>query len=108
LHYQEQLAELARLVVAGAAEHSKKIAQFIATFEADIINLVEVEGCSNLKSLISDGGAPSLRGAYTAYLKQGTDAATGQDVALVTKCASPPRCYTPQRIRMLIRESKDR
>lgn len=75
---------------AGATEHLEKVAQFIATLEADVVNLVEVEGCSNLKSLVVYGGAAALDGAYTAYLRQGTDSATGQDVALVTRCVIYP------------------
>jgi hypothetical protein len=76
-----------KISATGATEHLQKVAAFIATFKADMVNLVEVEGCSTLKSLIVDGGA-AMEGTYTAYLEQGTDSVTGQDVALLTKCAT--------------------
>ena len=65
-------AEVRKRQCAGAQEHLEKVAQFIATFEADIVNLVEVEGCSNLEALVVDGGAAALRGSYTGYVRQGT------------------------------------
>lgn len=68
------------------------MAEFIATFDADIVNLVEVEGCSNLEALVTEGGAAGLGGSYTAYLRQGTDRATGQDVALLTRY-HPASCF---------------
>ena len=86
-------AEVRKRQCAGAQEHLEKVAQFIATFEADIVNLVDVEGCSNLEALVVDGGAAALRGSYTGYVRQGTDRATGQDVALLTRCELTPAAH---------------
>ena len=65
-----------------AAEHMAEIAEAIVKADADIVNLVEVEGLRALERLNVDflGG----RG-YRAALIDGKDNATGQDVGLLTR-----------------------
>lgn len=68
--------------LAAAEEHISQIAQEIVELNADVINLVEVEGCDVLASLINHIGSNS---GYKGYLVQGTDTFTGQNVALLTR-----------------------
>jgi hypothetical protein len=70
---------------AGASAHISAVAEALATFDADMIALVEVEDCSVLDTLVSQ--LDTLKGdQFTGYLIQGTDSVTGQDVALLTRC----------------------
>lgn len=65
-----------------AREHMAKVAAVIAGCNADIVNLVEVENLDALNMLNND----FLQGrGYKAYLVQGRDTTTGQDVALLTR-----------------------
>jgi exonuclease III len=54
----------------------------VAKLDPDILNLCEVEGIDELNLLQS-----SVESKYAAYLKPGTDTATGQNVGLLTKFA---------------------
>lgn len=73
---------------AGAREHAQRTAELIAAWDADIVNLVEVEDCAALAGLVSRlDGAAAASSRFTAYLTQGRDSFTGQDVALLTRCA---------------------
>lgn len=66
----------------AAGEHMEDIAFVIRTLDADIINLVEVEGLDALNRL----NDKYLRGmSYKAYLVKGRDSNTGQDVGLLTR-----------------------
>lgn len=64
-----------------ALEHLHLIARVIRELNYDVLNLVEVESCEVLLELINAIGDPS----YRAYLLPGTDTATGQNVALLTR-----------------------
>ena len=68
--------------LADAEEHVAQIAQEIVELNADVINLVEVEGCDVLESLIRHIGSDH---GYKGYLVEGTDTFTGQNVALLTR-----------------------
>lgn len=70
--------------VEAAEKHMKDIASIIKETEADILNLVEVEGLDALNRL--NAGFLSAEG-YVAYLEKGKDSYTGQDVGLLTKHA---------------------
>lgn len=86
---------------AGAQAHLEAVAAFVATWVADVVALVEVEGCGSLAELAAvlrtlprggggAGAAPDPQSAAdvaTGYLLQGTDSFTEQDVALLTTCA---------------------
>lgn len=65
-----------------AYEHMKKVAEVIRSENPDIVNLVEVENINALntfnKEFLKDLG-------YRAYLVNGRDTYTGEDVALLTK-----------------------
>ena len=72
---------------AGAQRHARRTAERIAAWDADIVNLVEVEDCGTLGDLVSRlDGLAGASSRYTAYLTQGRDSFTGQDVALITRC----------------------
>ncbi len=65
-----------------AAEHIEEIAEVIKSINADIINLVEVENIEVLQSMINE----HLQGyGYKAYLVNGKDTYTGQDVGMLTR-----------------------
>jgi exonuclease III len=66
--------------VNDATTHLQKVANVIRTFNPDIMNLCEVEGCYELEQLNA-----LLGGAYTPYLLFGTDTSTGQNVGILTK-----------------------
>jgi Tc5 transposase DNA-binding domain len=72
---------------AGAAAHTRRVAAAIAGWDADIVALAEVEDCSALSTLLRE---PALQHAsaagYAAYLRKGTDSATEQDVARMSRC----------------------
>ncbi|KAJ9444882.1 hypothetical protein DIPPA_28531 [Diplonema papillatum] len=67
---------------AEATKHAKVMARELDRLQADIFVFVEVEHCSVLDDVI---GFMATGSAYRRYLLQGTDYATGQDVALLTK-----------------------
>ena len=63
------------------------MAAAIKSWDADIVNLVEVEDCIVLRELAVQVNRGASSGAgVTGYLVQGTDGFTGQDVALLTRC----------------------
>jgi len=64
-----------------AVEHLHLIADVLRILNYDVLNLVEVESCNVLQQLIAAIGDSS----YRAYLVPGTDTATGQNVALLTR-----------------------
>lgn len=61
-------------------EHTQHLATVIKKYSPDIINLCEVEGCDEINTLIQ-----LVDPTYTAYLIQGTDTSTGQNVGMMTK-----------------------
>lgn len=61
-------------------EHTQHLANVISKYSPDIINLCEVEGCDELNTLIQ-----IVDPKYSAYLIQGTDTSTGQNVGMITK-----------------------
>ena len=65
-----------------AEAHMAKIAEVIRRHDPDIVNLVEVEHLAALERF-NDKHLGGLR--YKAYLVQGRDTYTGQDVALLTR-----------------------
>jgi len=65
-----------------AQEHMAKVAALIKQANADVVNLVEVENLDALNTL----NTLYLAGrGYRAYLVNGTDTYTGQDVGLLTR-----------------------
>ena len=54
----------------------------IQELNPDIVNFCEVEGCNELNDVIDELGPGSN---YVAYLKKGTDTATGQNVGIITR-----------------------
>ena len=64
----------------AAAFHVQKVAEQLERIDADIIVLQEVENCNVLSSLVGYLGS-----SYRFWLLDGTDSATGQNVALVTR-----------------------
>ena len=66
----------------GASLHLQRVADVIERLGADILNMVEVEGCAILRRLatemLPDAG-------YTPFLKRGTDYFLGQNVGLLTR-----------------------
>lgn len=83
---------------AGAQEHVERVAEFIATWEPDIVALIEVEGCRSLAALAAElrtlprgpNGPPrdaqSDADVLSGLLLQGTDSFTEQDVGLLSTC----------------------
>jgi len=64
-----------------AIKHMEAVAAEMRIIDADIVNMVEVQDCSVLAELNS-----MLKGMnYLPYLLTGTDTATGQNVALLTR-----------------------
>lgn len=66
--------------LADATTHMQNVASVIRTYNPDIVNLCEVEGCYELGQLNG-----LLQNAYTPYLLFGTDTSTGQNVGILTK-----------------------
>ena len=66
--------------VSEANIHLSYVSNVLRTLQPDILNLCEVEGCDELNMVISQ-----LDPSYRAYLKQGTDTATGQNVGMITR-----------------------
>ena len=68
-----------------ARVHMNHLAKIIAATSPDILNLCEVQGCNELSelknTLVNDY---NMTGGIHYYLKEGTDTATGQNVALIT------------------------
>lgn len=68
----------------GAEAHIKRVGDFLATLDADVLSLNEVENCGVLRRVIElIGGKNSLK----PYLIKGVDTATRQNVALISKYA---------------------
>lgn len=67
---------------AEAMAHLQDVALEIQLANADVVNLVEVEGCDTLEVLLDEIG-PEY--GYKYYLLPGTDTYTGQNVALLTR-----------------------
>jgi len=65
-----------------AEEHMQKVAQLIIQGNPDIVNLVEVE---NIQSLTTFNDKFLAGRGYRPFLINGTDTATGQDVALLSR-----------------------
>ena len=65
-----------------AEAHMAEIAEVVRALDADLLNLVEVE---NLAALELFNGKFLAGMGYKAYLDEGIDTATGQDVALLTR-----------------------
>lgn len=66
----------------AAAAHMRNVAEVIKRGSPDMVNLVEVEGLAALQHF----NATYLEGEnYVAYLAQGADTFTGQDVGLLTR-----------------------
>ena len=63
-----------------AQTHINNVASVISSYNTDIINLCEVEGCYELEQLNAN-----LGGKYQPYLLFGTDSATGQNVGMLSK-----------------------
>lgn len=63
-----------------AQTHLNNVASVISSYNPDIINLCEVEGCYELEQLNAH-----LGGKYQPYLLFGTDSATGQNVGMLSK-----------------------
>lgn len=66
--------------LADATTHLQNVANIIRTYNPDIVNLCEVEGCYELGKLND-----LLDNVYTPYLLFGTDTSTGQNVGVLTK-----------------------
>lgn len=68
--------------VAKAEEHMAEVATIVRALDADLLNLVEVENRAALEHF----NRKFLKGmGYTAYLVEGNDTATGQDVGLLSR-----------------------
>uniref|UniRef100_K3WP94 Endonuclease/exonuclease/phosphatase domain-containing protein n=1 Tax=Globisporangium ultimum (strain ATCC 200006 / CBS 805.95 / DAOM BR144) TaxID=431595 RepID=K3WP94_GLOUD len=70
--------------VDAARQHIKKVAQNIKTMDSDIVQLNEVGDCFALQALIAEIAALG-DSTYKPYLVRGTDTATGQNSALITR-----------------------
>ena len=70
----------------GAASHLHRAAQVVARMQADVINLVEVEGCAALAG-IRDALNANVSAAhrYDRYLLTGTDTFLKQQAGLITR-----------------------
>jgi len=66
-----------------AEKHMGEVAEELAVIDADIVNLAEVQDCSTLVLLNSILNQKGMN--YLPYLLSGTDTATGQNVALLTR-----------------------
>ena len=66
----------------AARTHIQYVADVINELNPDIMNLCEIEGCDEINALVKQLGSGSQ---YKGYLKKGTDTATGQNNALLTK-----------------------
>lgn len=65
----------------AAQTHLNYVSNVVKQLNPDILNLCEIEGCDEVKDIIA-----SLEDlSYAAYLKKGTDTATGQNVGLITR-----------------------
>lgn len=66
---------------AGATAHLERVAAVVARLQPDILNLVEVEGCSILRRLAALLPSTGLQ----PFLLRGTDTFLGQNAGLLTK-----------------------
>ncbi len=72
----------------AATAHINEVAEVLRVVNADVVNLLEVEDCSVVQTLVGLLNTPSPApggGGYRGYLRQGTDYSTGQDAALLTR-----------------------
>lgn len=69
-----------------AEAHMAEVAQVVRALDADLLNLVEVENLAALELFNSKFLAGM---GYRAYLAEGIDTATGQDVALLSRIDIP-------------------
>jgi preprotein translocase subunit SecG len=73
-----------------AEVHAKLVAAQIYRLNLDVLNLVEVESCSILSTVVNEVDrirkiSKQIESTYNIYLKNGKDTATGQNVALLSK-----------------------
>ncbi|KAF1319784.1 Endonuclease uclease phosphatase, partial [Globisporangium splendens] len=68
----------------AARQHIKKVAENIKVMDSDIVQLNEVGDCFALQVLIAEIAALG-DSTYKPYLVRGTDTATGQNSALITR-----------------------
>lgn len=78
---------------AAGEAHLQKVAAVVASLDADILNVVEVEGCFMLHRLVEALPSVKQRRDYAPYLAPGQDSATRQQIGLVTKLSPtvPPQ-----------------
>ncbi|KAK3241930.1 hypothetical protein CYMTET_48348 [Cymbomonas tetramitiformis] len=66
---------------AGARAHAQRVAAVIQAVDADILNVVEVEGCGMLSSMTE----LLPNSSYRPYLIKGSDSFLGQNAGLLTR-----------------------
>ena len=71
---------------ASAQAHLAQVAAEVAAVDADVMNLVEVEGCFMLQRLLA-ALPPAQRELFTPFLVKGTDSVTHQQAGLVSTLA---------------------
>lgn len=70
--------------VSDARRHIKAVAEAIKAIDADIVQMNEVEDCALLQAVIDELSALG-DSTYKPYLVRGSDVATGQNAALITR-----------------------
>ena len=68
--------------MADAQTHLSYVVNILNKLQPDIVNFCEVEGCDELNKVKNQ---LHYNTSYNAYLKNGTDTATGQNVGMLTK-----------------------
>ena len=71
---------------AAAQTHLVQVAEEVAALDADVLNLVEVEGCFMLQRLLA-ALPPAQRERLAPFVIKGSDSATRQQVGLVSTIA---------------------
>ena len=71
---------------AAAQTHLVRVAEEVAALDADVLNLVEVEGCFMLQRLL-EALPPAQRERLTPFVIKGSDSATRQQAGLVSTIA---------------------
>jgi len=76
----------------AAQEHLQRVCSVLSSWDADLIHLVEVEGCDELVQLVDclqnskfKVDEQNQKPKYQTLLKRGTDSSTGQNVALLSR-----------------------
>ena len=72
----------------GASAHTARAAEVLRRMNADVINLVEVEGCDMLAicaALLNADAGVGTANAFGRYLVEGTDTFLRQQVGLITR-----------------------